>query len=61
MDKKAEILLPIIEEVIHYKQWEEEQIYKQMQFEEENRYITVTREMALDAQDLSLEGQIWVW
>lgn len=29
--------------------------------EEENHYITVTREMSMDACDLSLEGQIWKW
>ena len=32
-----------------------------MHEEEENHYITVTREMAMDACDLSLEGQIWEW
>jgi len=29
--------------------------------EESNKYIEVTREMAMDACDLSLEGQIWKW
>ena len=29
--------------------------------EEENHYITVTKEMAMDACDLSLEGQTWKW
>jgi hypothetical protein len=30
-------------------------------YEQENRYITVTREMAMDACDLSLEGQKIKW
>ena len=39
----------------------EEQYVRQMREEEENRYIEVTREMAMDACDMSLEGQIWKW
>jgi hypothetical protein len=29
--------------------------------EEQEKYIIVTREMALDAGDPSLEGQVWRW
>jgi hypothetical protein len=29
--------------------------------QEEKRYITVTRDMAIDAGDLSLEGERWRW
>ena len=29
--------------------------------QERDRYITVTRDMAIDAGDLSLEGQKWRW
>jgi len=33
-------------------------VYEQMQ---EKEYVTVTRDMALDAGDPNLEGQTWVW
>jgi hypothetical protein len=29
--------------------------------EQHERYITVTRDMAIDAGDLSLEGEQWLW
>jgi hypothetical protein len=29
--------------------------------EQQANYITVTRDMAIDAQDMSLEGQQWRW
>ena len=29
--------------------------------EQSNNYIVVTKDMAIDAQDLSLEGEVWKW
>jgi len=35
-------------------------IYKQY-LDKEDEYVIVTREMAKDAGDLQLEGQLWKW
>ena len=56
---KLNELLAILYEVKYLKEYEENCYEDQM--EEENRWVTITREMALDAGDPSMEGQQWRW
>jgi hypothetical protein len=46
---------PSLEEMDSF--WEE---YSK-EFRRREEEVVITREMAMDAQDLSLEGQIWYW
>lgn len=52
-------LLAVLYELKNLKEYEEN--YYREQMEEESRWITISREMALDAGDPSMEGQQWYW
>ena len=52
-------LLAVLYALQEKKEYEEN--YYREQMENEHRLVTITREMALDAGDPSMEGQQWYW
>lgn len=59
--QKIQRLLEILELVLEGKIYQEIYQEQSAQQHEQDRYVEVTREMAMDACDMRLEGQRWKW